>query len=57
MEIDGNLRMQAVRNLNDMIEPISDMEEYAKISLDQMRTEDVIFVSSFLATSTRRVSR
>jgi len=35
MEIDGNPRSQAVRNLNDMIEPISDMEEYAKISLDQ----------------------
>ena len=35
MEIDGNLRTLAVRNLNDMIEPISDMEEYAKISLDQ----------------------
>ena len=39
MEIDGNLRMQAVRNLNDMIEPISDMEEYAKISLDQDANE------------------
>ena len=35
MEIDGNPRAQAVRNLNDMIEPIFDMEEYAKISLGQ----------------------